>query len=264
MVQDLIKEIRQTPGLFCLNDPKIKNGRYIIYADASNTVMGGLISVKDDKNVEHPVAFHSRTFPDQYNLKHINVLEALAMSMVVRKFKGYISDQKPTLVTDSQYVKRIMEMDGKKLEHLPSNVFRWIQDMKEETSFTKDSTVNLVPSNKNPADLSTCFTAQIDCDYEDAPWSNAGFDITGKYVGGHSEMDCLRPDYPNSLVLMGLSPLLQLIAQELGQEVPSLRKQLSDKLRLEFKKSKENLEALYGEAKTKDADMYIRVIEAKD
>jgi hypothetical protein len=215
--------------------------------------------------VENPVAFHSKTFLEQYKLKHINILEALAMSMVARTFKGYISGQKPTLVTDSQHVKRIMEMDGKKLEHLPSNVFRWIQDMKEETSFTKDSMVNLVPSNKNPADLLTRFTIQNECCYEDALWSNVGFDNTGKYMGGYSETNCLGPDYPSSLVLIvGRSPLLQLIAQELGQEVPSLRKQLSDKLRLEFKQSKENLEALYGKAKTKDVDTYIRVIKAKD
>jgi hypothetical protein len=40
MLQDLMKEIKQTPGLSYLNNPKIRNGRYIIYADASNTAMG--------------------------------------------------------------------------------------------------------------------------------------------------------------------------------------------------------------------------------
>jgi hypothetical protein len=37
-----------------------------------------------------------------------------------------------------------MEMDGKRQEHIPSNVFRWIQDIKEETSFTKESTVGAI------------------------------------------------------------------------------------------------------------------------
>jgi hypothetical protein len=127
-----MKEVRQTPGLSFLNNPKIKDNKYIIYADASNTAMGGLIVVKDNEGTEHPVSFHSRTFPEQYKLKHINVMETLVMSMVVKKFKGYISRNRPTLVTDSQYVKRIMEMNGKRQEHLPSNVFRWIQDIKDK------------------------------------------------------------------------------------------------------------------------------------
>jgi hypothetical protein len=83
------------------------------------------------------LAFHSRTFPDQYKLKHINFLETLAMSMVVWKFKGYITGHAPTLVTDSQYVKRVMKMSGKRLDALPSNILRWIRDIKEETNFTK-------------------------------------------------------------------------------------------------------------------------------
>jgi hypothetical protein len=100
---------------------------------------------------------------------------------------------------------------------------------------------------------------------EDTPWSKAGFDITGKYEGGHSEKDCLGPAHPSSLDLnAGHSPLLQLIAQELGQEVPSLRKQFSDELRLEFKGNKENLVALYGKAKMKDADTYVQAIQSKD
>jgi hypothetical protein len=103
-----ITEIRLAPGLSFLNDPNIINGKYFIYADASNTAMWGLIAVQDESGVIHPVAFHSRSFPEQYKLKHINILETLAMSMVIRKFRGYISGQKPTLVTDSQYVKRIM------------------------------------------------------------------------------------------------------------------------------------------------------------
>jgi hypothetical protein len=97
-----MKEVRQTRGLSFLKDPKIRNGEDIIYASASNTAMGGLIAVKDDGGSEQPVSFRSRTFPKQYKLKHINILETLAMSMVVRKFKGYILGHKPTLVTDSQ------------------------------------------------------------------------------------------------------------------------------------------------------------------
>jgi hypothetical protein len=75
---------------------------------------------------------------------------------------------------------------------------------------------------------------------------NASFDTTGKYEGGHSEKDCLGPDYPSSLDLIaGRSPLLQLIAQELGQEVPSLRKQLSDELRLGGSKETRKILRLY-------------------
>jgi hypothetical protein len=108
-------------------------------------------------------------------------VETLALTMVVKKFIGYIQGQVPTLVTDSQYVKRVMEMSGKRLDALPSNVLRWICDVKEETSFTKDSTIELVSSNKNPADLLTRFTLQNKWGYEYTPWSAAGFDIHGKY-----------------------------------------------------------------------------------
>jgi hypothetical protein len=60
----MMKEIRQVPSLSFLNDPKIRNREYIIYADASNTAMGGLIAVIGDGGTEHPVSFHSRTFPE--------------------------------------------------------------------------------------------------------------------------------------------------------------------------------------------------------
>jgi hypothetical protein len=75
--------------------------------------MGGLITVKGKDSIKHLLSFHSRTFPDQYMLKHINVLKTLALTMVLQKFKGYIQDQVPTLVTDSQYVKCVMEISGK-------------------------------------------------------------------------------------------------------------------------------------------------------
>ena len=118
-LEALMDEIRKTPGLSFLNDSKIRNGEYRIYADASNTAMGGLIAVrctdKNGKTQEYPLAFHSRTFPDQYKLKHINILETLTLSMVMHKFKGYIQGTQCKLITDSQYVKRIMEMTGKKL-----------------------------------------------------------------------------------------------------------------------------------------------------
>jgi hypothetical protein len=84
----------------------------------------------------------------------------MTMTMVVHKFKGYIQGHAPTLVTDSQYMKRVMEMSGKRQDALPSNVLWWICDIKEETSFTKDSTVELVSSKENPEDLLTRFTLQ--------------------------------------------------------------------------------------------------------
>jgi hypothetical protein len=156
-------------------------------------------------------------------------------------------------------------MTGKRLDYLPSNVLRWICDMKEETSFTKESTVKLVKSKENPTDLLTRFTTQTKCGYEDSPWSKAGFDIMGKYEGSHSEENCFGPDYPSPLdFIAGCSLLLQLIVQELGQTVVSLRKQLSDELKLEFERSRTNLEALFGKAKTKEAHTYTRAIESKD
>jgi hypothetical protein len=80
---------------------------------------------------------------------------------------------------------------------------------------------------------------------------------------GKYKENCLSPDYPSSLDLIR-SPLLQLIAQELGQTVVSLRKQLSDELKLEFEQSRTNLEALYEKSKTKDADTYTWAIESED
>ena len=137
-------------------------------------VMGGLVVVRDrETDIEHPLAFHSRSFPDQYKLKHINILETLALCMVIRKFKGYIQGMTPILRTDSQYVKRVMEMTRKKLEMIPSNNLRWVCSMKEETSFTNDSTIELIKSEKNPADLLTHFTNQGTCGRDDAPYSNA-------------------------------------------------------------------------------------------
>jgi hypothetical protein len=68
-------------------------------------------------------------------------------------------------------------------------------------------------------------------------------------------------DYPSTLQLVaGRIPILVLIAQELGQPANTLRKQLSDKLKIEFQQKQANLEALYGKAKTKDAETYICVI----
>jgi hypothetical protein len=90
MLDHLMDEIRKTPSLSFLNDPHIQGGDLKIYADASNTAIGGLITIKGKDGIEYPLAFHSRTFPDHYRLKHIIVSETLPLTMVVRKFKGYI------------------------------------------------------------------------------------------------------------------------------------------------------------------------------
>jgi hypothetical protein len=113
MLNHLMDEIRKTPDLSFLNDPNIQGGELKIYADASNMGIGDLITVRGKDGIEHPLSFHSKTFPDQYRLKHINILETLALTMVVRKFKGYIQGHVPTLVADSQCVKHVMEMSGK-------------------------------------------------------------------------------------------------------------------------------------------------------
>ena len=128
----LIREIKNTPGLAFLNDDKIKVVEYYIYADASTTAMGGVIMVKTADCTKHPLCFHSKTFPDDYRMKHTNILETLAFNMMVRKFKGYICDCRPTFFTDSQYFKWVMEMKADKRELLPSNVLRWITEIKQE------------------------------------------------------------------------------------------------------------------------------------
>jgi hypothetical protein len=46
MLNHLLDEIRKTPGLSFLNDPNIQGGELKVYADASNTAIGGLITVK--------------------------------------------------------------------------------------------------------------------------------------------------------------------------------------------------------------------------
>jgi hypothetical protein len=58
-------------------------------------------------------------------------------------------------------------------------VLRWICDIKEETSFTKD--IELVSSKKNPADLLTRFTLQNEWGYDDTLGLTTGFDIHGNY-----------------------------------------------------------------------------------
>jgi hypothetical protein len=85
-----------------------------------------------------------------------------------------------------------------------------------------------------------------------------GFDIHGIYKGGHSDRRCLGPDYPSTLQLItGRKPILVLIAQELGQTADTLRKQLSDELKIDFEQNQVNLEALNGKAKTKNAETFI-------
>jgi hypothetical protein len=75
----------------------------------------------------------------------------------------------------------------------------------------------------------------------------------------------LGPDYPSTLQLItGQSLILVLIAQELGQTANTLRKQLSDELKIDFEQNQVNLEALYEKAKTKNTETFIRVIESKD
>ena len=87
-LNELVREIRKSKGLSFLNDENIKNGRHIIYADASNTAMGALITAIADDGVEHPLCFHSKTFSEPYRLKHINILETLAFNMAVSLFGG--------------------------------------------------------------------------------------------------------------------------------------------------------------------------------
>jgi hypothetical protein len=43
MLDLLMDKIRKTPGLSFLNDPNIQGGELKIYADASNTTIGGMI-----------------------------------------------------------------------------------------------------------------------------------------------------------------------------------------------------------------------------
>jgi hypothetical protein len=65
-------------------------------------------------------------------------------------------------------------------------------------------------------------------------------------------------------LVTGRSPILVLIAHELGQTADTLRKQLSDELKIDFEKKQANLEALYGKAKIRDAETFGRIIESKD
>ena len=118
----LISEIKNTPGLAFLNDEKIKAAEYYIYADASTAAMGGVITAKAADGTKHPLCFHSKTFLEDYKVKHINILETLAFDMMVQKFKGYVCGHRPTLVRDSQYFKQVIDMKANKRELLLSNI----------------------------------------------------------------------------------------------------------------------------------------------
>ena len=100
-------------------------------------------------------------------MKHINILETLAFNMMVRKFKGYMCGRRPILVTDSQYFKKVMDMKQDKQQMLPTNVIRWITEIKSEVH---PKEVLLIKPGDNPADLLTRFTTQNHANLDDAPF----------------------------------------------------------------------------------------------
>jgi hypothetical protein len=65
MLDYLEDEIRKTPCLSFLNNPNIQGADLKIYTDASNTAIGGFITITGKDGIEYPLAFHSRTFSDQ-------------------------------------------------------------------------------------------------------------------------------------------------------------------------------------------------------
>jgi hypothetical protein len=109
---------------------------------------------------------------------------------------------------------------------------------------------------------------QKECGYKDTPWSNAGFDITGKYEGVHSEKYCVGPDYPSSLDLIaGHSPLLQLVALSQKETFRWIETRVQWKQGRSWgfiwKGCRKDAERMQKGCR-KDVDTYIRAIESKD
>ena len=133
--------------------------------------------------------------------------------MMVRKFKGYVCRRQPVLVTDSQYFKRVMEMTPEKQQMLPTNMLRWITEIKTEVC---PKEVILIKSEDNPADLLTRFTTQGTANIDDTLFLQARFNIDGTYEPGHLEDTTKGPDNPGTLKLhTGKSPMVKLMAAEL-------------------------------------------------
>jgi hypothetical protein len=73
---------------------------FIIYTDASREGLGAILSQVDDNNLEHPVAYASRSLLPSETKYPVTELEGLALYWAVKLFRPYIYGQKFTVITD--------------------------------------------------------------------------------------------------------------------------------------------------------------------
>lgn len=122
----------------CLQPPDF-NKRFFLTIDASTTGLGAILSQKRD-NVEHPVAFASRTLTpseEKYAPFH---LEYLAMVWAAKHFKPYLIGQQFTMRTDH---KPLVSLNKTKSQAFD----RYLLEL---ANF--DYTVEYLSGNKMPAD----------------------------------------------------------------------------------------------------------------
>ena len=100
------------------------NKQFIIRTDASKDGIGGVLIQKDDKNVEKPIHYMSRTLKPAEMNYGITDLEGAAAAYCVKKFKSYITgNQYETLLfTDHKPLISIF----KSKETLNSRQSRWV------------------------------------------------------------------------------------------------------------------------------------------
>lgn len=85
---------------------------FILQTDASGHGIGAVLSQKDENNLDHPIAFASRSLKPAEKNYAITELETLAVVEFVKYFRTYLYQQTVIVETDHSAVKAVLEKEN--------------------------------------------------------------------------------------------------------------------------------------------------------
>ena len=104
---ELMKQHLTTPPILAY--PNFEKS-FILYTDASTFALGAILQQKDDNEIEHVIAYASRTLNKHEQNYSITELECLAVIWAIKHFHHYLHGQKFLVITDHSALTHLKNM----------------------------------------------------------------------------------------------------------------------------------------------------------